>query len=161
MPALKKTKAPELDEPGFQRGLHDQRLGFRVRLLHLGLSRLVEAALEPFGLRPGSLTIMVLISANAGYSQAELARIGLFDKSTLVAIIDDLEGKGLAVRGTVDGDRRRNSMRLTDKGEKVMREMHAAALRSERHVLEAFSAEEYAGLFGALDRALAVVSEIS
>jgi DNA-binding MarR family transcriptional regulator len=160
MPALKK-KTPSVEELAVQRGLHDERLGFRVRLLHLALSRRVEEALQPFGLRPGSLTIMVLISANAGYSQAELARMGLLDKSALVAIIDDLETQQLAIRGRVDGDRRRNSLHLTEKGEEVMRRMHAAALETERQVVATFSAAEYSALFDLLDRAYAAIEDPS
>ena len=55
------------------------------------LSQRVEQAFAKYGLRPGSLTTMVLISANPGYSQVELSRIGNLDKSAIVTIVDELE----------------------------------------------------------------------
>ena len=74
-----------------QLGLHGQRLGFRVRRLHHLLSQRVVEAFAPYGLRPGSLTMMVLISANPGYSQVELSRIGNLDKSAIVTIVGSCE----------------------------------------------------------------------
>jgi len=51
----------------------------------------VEQAFAPYGLRLGSLTKMVLISANPGHSQVELSRIGDIDNSAIVTIVDELE----------------------------------------------------------------------
>jgi len=143
--------APREDE--LKLGLHALRIGFRVRLLHYVLSERVTAALAPYKLRPGSLTTMVMISANPGYSQIELARIGSLDKSSIVAIVDDLEAKGLAVRGRSTSDRRRNSLSLTPAGETLMHEMHAVAFATEAPLRSGLSAEEYDKLFELLDKA--------
>src|ERR1700685_3593441 len=70
------TTRADVRDPELQLGLHGQRMGFRVRRLHHLLSQRVEQAFAHYGLRPGSLTMMVLISANPGYSQVELSRIG-------------------------------------------------------------------------------------
>jgi DNA-binding MarR family transcriptional regulator len=134
-------------------GLHALRIGFRMRLLHHVLSERVTAAFVPYKLRPGSLTTMVMIAANPGYSQIELARIGSLDKSSIVAIVDDLEEKGLAVRGRSTSDRRRNSLFLTPAGESLMHEMHRVALATEAPLREGFSPEEYDKLFELLDKA--------
>ena len=75
---------------------------------------------------------MVLISANPGYSQVELSRIGNLDKSAIVTIVDDLEKRGLAIRGRSSSDRRRNSLFLTAQGEKLMKEMHQLAMATEQ-----------------------------
>jgi hypothetical protein len=93
-PAREDSKAEELKGGDLQLGLHGERLGFRVRRLHHLLSQRVADAFAPYGLRPGSLTMMVLISANPGYSQVELSRIGNLDKSAIVMIVDDLEKRG-------------------------------------------------------------------
>ena len=45
---------------------------------------------------------MVLISANPGYSQVELSRIGNLDKSAIVTIVDELEPRGMAARTASD-----------------------------------------------------------
>jgi DNA-binding MarR family transcriptional regulator len=134
-------------------GLHALRMGFRVRLLHHVMSERVTAALAPYKLRPGSLTTMVMIAANPGYSQIELARIGSLDKSSIVAIVDDLEEKGLAVRGRSTSDRRRNSLSLTPAGERLMHEMHSVALATEAPLREGLSPEEHDRLVELLDKA--------
>lgn len=134
-------------------GLHASRLGFRVRLLHYLLSERVSAAFAPYKLRPGSLTTMVLIAANPGNSQIELARVGSLDKSSIVSIVDDLEARGLAIRGRSTSDRRRNSLFLTPAGEKLMHEMHLIAMATEDRIRNGLSAQEYKTLFELIDKA--------
>jgi DNA-binding MarR family transcriptional regulator len=141
-----------------QLGLHAQRLGFRVRLLHHLLSQRVADAFASYGLRPGSLTIMVLISANPGYSQIELSRIGNLDKSAIVTIVDDLEARGLAIRGRSSSDRRRNSLFLTPAGETLMQDMHRTAMATEQPLRDGLSPEDYDKLFELLDKARALVA---
>lgn len=141
-----------------QLGLHAQRLGFKVRRLHHLLSQRVEDAFAPYGLRPGSLTTMVLISANPGYSQVELSRIGNLDKSAIVTIVDELEKRGLAIRGRSSSDRRRNSLFLTAAGEKLMSEMHQLAMQTEQPLREGLTAEEFDQLFELLEKARGLVA---
>jgi DNA-binding MarR family transcriptional regulator len=152
------TVRGDVKDQELQLGLHDQRLGFRVRQLHHLLSQRVITAFASYGLRPGSLTTMVLISANPGYSQVELSRIGNLDKSAIVMIVDDLEKRGLAIRGRSSSDRRRNSLFLTAQGEKLMKEMHDLAMATERPLRDGLSAKEYEQLFALLEKARAIVA---
>jgi DNA-binding MarR family transcriptional regulator len=152
------TVRGDAKDQDLQLGLHDQRLGFRVRRLHHLLSQRVIAAFASYGLRPGSRTTMVLISANPGYSQVELSRIGNLDKSAIVMIVDDLEKRGLAIRGRSSSDRRRNSLFLTAQGEKLMKEMHDLAMASEQPLRDGLSAKEYELLFELLEKARALVA---
>jgi DNA-binding MarR family transcriptional regulator len=145
-------------EGELQLGLHGQRLGFRVRRLHHLLSQRIEAAFTHYGLRPGSLTMMVLISANPGYSQVELSRIGNLDKSAIVTIVDALERRGLAIRGRSSNDRRRNSLFLTADGEKLMKEMHQLAMATEQPLRDGMTAEEYNQLFELLEKARKIIA---
>ena len=95
---------------------------------------------------------MVLISANPGYSQVELSRIGNLDKSAIVTIVDELEKRGMAIRGRSASDRRRNSFFLTAQGEKLMKEMHDLAMASEQPLRDGLTAREYEQLFALLRR---------
>lgn len=141
-------------------GLHAARIGFRVRLLHHLMSHRVEAAFAPYKLRPGSLTTMILIAANPGYSQIGLARIGSLDKSKVVAIVDDLEARGLAIRGRSTSDRRRNALVLTRAGEELMQEMHRVAMATEQPIRDALSAREIEQLHELLERAYQAVAAV-
>lgn len=142
---------------GLRWGLFGDRIGPAIRLLRNELSVRITAAQEPFGLHSGALSAMVLIDANPGCSQSDLARELALDKSILVAIVDDLEAKGLACRTRSAADRRRNSLALTDAGKRTMAAMFAVAKAVEDPIEEALSVEERALLVALLKRAYAAL----
>lgn len=148
----------EVDEQRLRPGLMSQRLSFRLRGLLTLLGNRVVAAHEPFGLRSGSFTTLALIAANPGCSQIELSRVGGLDRSLLVAIVDELERRGLAVRKRSEVDRRRSSLYITDQGEAVMNEMFVVAMETEKPIRDAFSTQEMTQFFDLLERAYDVIA---
>lgn len=158
------THAETGEKPGhsgerpLKSGLMAHRLSFRLRgLLGLLGSRVVIAH-TPFGLRSGSFTTLALIAANPGCSQIELSREGGLDRSALVAIVDDLEKRGFAIRARSPVDRRRSSLYITPEGEAVMNDMFVAAMATEKSIRDAFTAEEMIQFFEYLDRAYQIVA---
>ena len=143
----------EVDEQHLKSGLMAQKLSFQLRCLLTLLADRVSVAHQPFGLRGGSFTTLALIAANPGCSQIELSRVGGLDRSLLVAIVDELEQRGLAVRKRSAIDRRRSSLYITDEGEAVMNEMFAAAIDSEKPIRDNFSEQEMAEFFNYVSRA--------
>lgn len=149
-----------MDEPatrGLEWGLFGERIGPVVRLLRNELTTRILGAQTPFGLHSGALSAMVLIDANPGCSQSDLARELALDKSILVAIVDDLEKRGLARRARSTTDRRRNSLVLTDDGRRMMIAMFDCANEVERPIRDAMSAAEIATLIHLLRRAYAAL----
>jgi len=138
-------------------GLLSWGVGTTVRLLRNELTPRIIAAYEPFGLRNGALSTMVLIQANPGCSQSEMARELAMDDSAMVAIIDELEKRGLAMRSRSTADRRRNILSLTPEGEKTMQDMLVCAKRVERPITEALSDQERDTLIQLLRRAYAAI----
>jgi DNA-binding MarR family transcriptional regulator len=134
------------------------RLAYRLRSLLAALSERVIVAFKPFGLRHGSFTTMALISANPGCSQIDLAREGDLDKTSVMFILNDLEAKGLAIRGRMPADKRRSALYLTPQGEQVMREMYQAAMKTEAVLHERIAGEELRALFSMLERAYDIVA---
>ena len=139
------------------RGLLSGGVGPRVRLVRNLLIHRVLAAFAPFGLRSGAFSVLALIAANPGCSQNDLARELALDKSGVVAIVDELEEKGLARRARLAHDRRRHALSLTPEGLVLMDEMYAAVSRVERPIQDALSAEELETLLTLLDRAYAAL----
>ena len=139
-------------------GLMADRLSFRLRSLLSLLGDRVIAAFAPYEMRSGSFTAMALISANPGCSQVELAREGGLDKSSLVAIIDDLEQRGYATRTRSTVDRRRSLLYLTPEGEQVMRKMYTAAMATEKSLREGITPEDMARLFNLLEHAYHIIA---
>lgn len=157
---LEKAK-PAADALPLKPGLLARRVGYRTRLMQSVLADRVVAGFTPYKMKPGSFTTMALMSANPGCSQAELARAGGLDKSAIVTILDELEDRGLAVRGRSREDRRRNALFLTGRGEELTAEMASVAHGSEQPLREAFTAEELSKLLELLDRAFVALSQAS
>jgi DNA-binding MarR family transcriptional regulator len=132
-------------------------VGPRVRLLRNALAARSIAALEPFGLPTGSLTVLSLIAANPGSSQTLLARAAGLNKSALVGIVDELERRGLAARGRSASDRRRNQLTVTADGEAAMKAMFERVRKGEETVRDALGAAEHRRLLDLLDRANAAL----
>jgi DNA-binding MarR family transcriptional regulator len=150
--------AREMGPARLDRGVLADGVGPRVRLLRNILASRVTAALDPFGLRSGALTTMALIAANDGCTQAELARDMGMDKSSVVALVDELEKRGLAERSRSTHDRRRNMLSLTAAGARMMAAMHAAAAAQEEAIRQAFSPDEFDRFLAFLDRAYEAVA---
>jgi DNA-binding MarR family transcriptional regulator len=143
---------------GMDWGLLRNGVGNGVRLLRNELVDRIVEAYAPFSLRSGALSTMVLIKANPGSSQSELASEVGMDDSAMVAIIDELEERGLAIRSRSRADRRRNSLALTPDGEALMAEMIDCAMAVERPIREELSADELATLIALLRRAYAAIT---
>jgi DNA-binding MarR family transcriptional regulator len=75
-------------------------------------------------------------------SQGEIAAAMNVDRTTMVALIDELQGKGLVRRRQDQEDRRRNAVELTDAGRDTVQRAVAAAQRAERDFLGPLSAVE-------------------
>lgn len=139
-------------EPRMDWGELNGGIGTIVRLLRNELTARILDAYAPFNLRSGALSTMALIKANPDCSQSEIAREVAMDDSAMVAIIDDLEQQGLALRTRSTRDRRRNSLSLTPEGERVMAEMVKASRRVEAPIREELSAAEVDTLLDLLRR---------
>ncbi|TIX50667.1 MarR family transcriptional regulator [Alteraurantiacibacter aquimixticola] len=114
---------------------------------------------EPFGLPTGSLTVMALVEANPGSSQAALATQAGITGPSLVGILDELEKRGLVRRERSPTDRRRNMLVLTDEGKAMSERLFTAVDAIETPIREALGKEDYAQLIAALERAIAACVE--
>lgn len=145
--------------PGMKRGALDGHVGPRVRLVRNQLAARVLATFAPFGLPSGAFSMLALIGANPGCSQADLAREAGLDKSLIVALLDDLEARGVIGRTRCEQDRRRNVLILTPAGTAMLREMSAVSASIEQPIEEALSKDEIEQLCALLNRAYQALAE--
>ena len=125
-----------------------------MRLLRNMLHARSIAVSEPFGLPTGSLTVMSLIAANPGNSQKQLADWAGITSPALVGVVDELESRGLVTRERSQADRRRNSLILTDKGQRTAGAMMASVTTIEGPIRDDLGAEDMQRLIVLVDRAL-------
>jgi DNA-binding MarR family transcriptional regulator len=132
-------------------GLTD-RLGFLLKHAHHALMERTGPALEPFGIDGRGLAVLTVLSGTGRSQQDAAARLGV-DRTTMVALIDGLEAKGLVARTTDPADRRKNVVALTETGRDVFARAGVAAKAAERQFLAPLTEIE-AELFTAYLQAL-------
>jgi DNA-binding MarR family transcriptional regulator len=129
------------------------RLGYLLKHAQQRLAGLTEAALEPFGVSSRELTVLLVLDALGPSSQREAAgRLGV-DRTTMVALVDGLEAKGIVVRTPFAQDRRRNVVSFTRDGHARFLRALAASDAAEREFLGSMD-DEAAAAFLARLRAL-------
>ena len=106
----------------------------------------------PAGRASTSSNIVAPVVENPDISQSSIARALGIERSGVVVIVDELEGRDLISRSSVEGDRRSYALRATLKG----RRLYAKALernhQSEDELLAGFSDEERNQLLAFLRR---------
>ena len=116
---------------GFLLAWNGQRMGHRF-----------THTLEPLGLRPPHFGVMTLIEAHPGATQQQLVDDSLIDPSSMVAVIDELEGKGLAERREHPADRRKHAVHLTQKGRRTLERARKRAIEMTEDALSPLTARE-------------------
>ena len=126
-------------------------LGYQLRLAQLAVFRDFAAAARDFGVSPGRFGMLVLVEANPGVTQTRLAEAVGLDRSTLVAVLDQLEGRGLLERRQGE-DRRTNGLWLTRRGKLLVGKMRERVAAHEAHIGARLSESERRALLGLLRR---------
>jgi DNA-binding MarR family transcriptional regulator len=111
------------------------RLGYLLKHAQLRLAGLTAAALSPYGVTGRELAVLLVIAGDEPASQQQAARRLGVDRTTMVALFDTLEDRGLVVRHPDAADRRKNVVELTDVGRDTLRGATDAADRAEREFL--------------------------
>jgi MarR family transcriptional regulator, lower aerobic nicotinate degradation pathway regulator len=122
---------PLVSAPGFLLSWNGQRI-----------ARYFAAALEPLGLRPPHFGVLTLIDANPGSAQRELVGRSMIDASTMVAVIDELEERGLAERRPHPEDRRKRAVYLTSQGRRTLQRARTVAARTAKDVFNPLDEKE-------------------
>ena len=126
------------------------RLGYLLKHAQLALAGLTAAALAPSGITGRQLAVLIAIDGAAPLSQAEAAgRLGV-DRTTMVALIDELEEAGLVRRQRDPADRRKNVVVLTAAGRATLVTATTASEAAERQFLGPLPPAQAAALRAAL-----------
>jgi DNA-binding MarR family transcriptional regulator len=109
-------------------------------------------ALRPFGLKVRSYPVLSLACEGRRPSQREIADFLRLDPSQVVALVDDLEVRGLVERRTDSRDRRSKVVAATAQGRRVYAEAREAMAAAEEAPFSVLSAPEREALAGYLRR---------
>jgi DNA-binding MarR family transcriptional regulator len=117
-------------------GGRDDRMrvpGAAFLLSQLGFhsATLWKERLAPLGVDPRQAMLLRHVAASAGQSQQALGRAMRIPASRMVALVDELERRGLLERRASPGDRRAHALFLTAAGEALLGEIMKVSAEHE------------------------------
>ena len=108
--------------------------------------------LAPLRLSPPHAGVLRVLRKSGGLSQQGLAEVLHMHPSGLVAIIDEMEERGLLERRDSLDDRRTYELHLTDKGQAALRDIGRVGQEHNESLCAALSPREREQLTGLLQR---------
>ncbi|MEP7029862.1 MAG: MarR family transcriptional regulator [Pseudolabrys sp.] len=153
MPLRKTPQLRRASRPVIDLSVLNDRLGYFVRRIQVWVFQDFIRRLASIDISPAQFSVLVVISANTGLSQSELAATLGIERARLVRLLHGLEQRNLTKRLPSSADGRRHALRLTREGQrllaraKMLAEQHETALRdklgAERHSLLLESLREF------------------
>ena len=124
-------------------GALNDRLGYFVRRLQVWIFQDFIRRLARLDLSPAQFSVIVVIGANPGLSQAELAETLGIERARLVRLLHRLERRGLTQRRASRSDGRRHALELTREGRTVLAAAERLAGQPEDVLREKLGARRY------------------
>jgi DNA-binding MarR family transcriptional regulator len=115
-------------------------LGYALRRAQVWVFQDFIRTLSVIDIRPAQYSVLAVIGANPGLSQAELADRLAIERARLVHMLDHLQKRGLTERLPSPTDRRTHALQLTKDGQKLLKRAKALAARHEARLTEKMGA---------------------
>jgi len=109
-------------------------LGYHIRLAQVSVFRDFGASLRDYEMLPTQFGTLVIIGANPGIKQTDLAWAIQLDRSTIVPLLDRLEKNGWVTRERLPSDRRTNALRLTETGMSLLETLTPLVLAHDQRI---------------------------
>lgn len=118
-------------------------VAFLLAQLGAHASARFAARVGELGLDPPTVGLLRMIARQPGRSQQSLAEELGVVRSRVVALIDNLEGKGLVERRRSPVDRRNHELHLTDEAGRVLGRMREVGMAHEREICAALTPAQH------------------
>jgi DNA-binding MarR family transcriptional regulator len=125
-------------------------LGYFIRRVQVWVFQDFIRSLAQIDISPAQFSVLVVISANPGLSQAELAATLGIERARLARLLHRLQGRGLIQRLESSDDGRRHALQLTPQGRTLLTRAKTLAARHESRLIEKLGAERHGVLLQAL-----------
>jgi len=124
--------------------------GYFIRRLQVWVFQDFIRTLAPIDIRPAQYSVLIVIAANPGLSQSDLADTLGIERARLVRLLDKLEKRGLTQRLASRTDRRSHALKLTADGQKTLKRAKALAAEHEARIIAKIGTEQRKSLIDAL-----------
>jgi DNA-binding MarR family transcriptional regulator len=132
--AARKHRLPNPSSQSIDLGHLPGLVGYALRQAQLAVFRDFLRSFSRFDIRPVQYGILTVIERNPGLKQQHVCHAIGIRRANFVALLDDLEHRGLARRGPSPHDQRASALYLTEKGVELMRELRRANKAHERRI---------------------------
>jgi DNA-binding MarR family transcriptional regulator len=150
-PAANGKAAPDHDgEKALNLGVLDGHLGYFLRRVQVWVFQDFIKTLATIDLRPAQYSVLAVIGANRGLSQADVAQFLGIERARLVRLLHRLEKRGLTQRLASPNDRRSHALQLTAAGQALLKRAKALAAVHEANLMQRFGAANHARMMEAL-----------
>ncbi len=122
--APRKTANGERGEKPLNLGALDGHLGYFLRRVQVWVFQDFIRTLSSIDLRPAQYSVLSVIGANRGLSQADVAQLLGIERARLVRLLDRLEKRGLTQRLASPVDRRSHALQLTPASDSCKNVIH-------------------------------------
>jgi len=128
----------------------NMHLGYFLRRAQVWVFQDFIRTLSAIDIRPAQYSVLIVVGANPGLSQAELADKLAIERARLVHMLDQLEKRDLIERLASPVDRRTHALQLTREGQKTLRRAKALAAKHEARLSEKLGADAHRELLRVL-----------
>lgn len=144
LPMTNRSKSPQ--------GHRQQNPAFLLSQVGAHAAEVFAALLAPLKLTPAHSGILWMLGRSGGLSQRQLGAAIKVHPSRLVAILDELEDRGLVERQSHASDRRLYALHLTNKGEVMLEKLRRTAQEHRKQICAGLSEAECNQLADLLER---------
>ncbi|MGA8724083.1 MAG: MarR family winged helix-turn-helix transcriptional regulator [Acidimicrobiales bacterium] len=120
-------------------GRPPQAVGFLLSQLGFETSHRFHELMSKVELDPRQFAVMRAIDASDGQSQNAVGEWLRIPPSSMVAVLDRLEARGLVERHLHPSDRRARTLHITGEGQKVLEDAREQAMILEQIICDGFS----------------------
>lgn len=115
---------------------------YRLRRAQLAVVQDFNDSLASIGLRPADFSVLIVVANNAGLKQSDVAEALGIQRANFVAIIDNLEAKGLLARRKSDTDRRVHFLDMTSDGREMLSNLSEIWKHNEEKLIDRLGGEK-------------------
>jgi DNA-binding MarR family transcriptional regulator len=131
-----------------------ESLGFLLRLLQLVSFHEFYASFANSDIRPGEISVLILIDENPGIRQGVLARRLLIKRAHMTKMVQAFEAAGLVKKSVPEDDKRGIELHLTTRGQRHVNKVKPLFTEHEAVTRHGLTAREEAELKRLLRKSL-------
>ncbi len=148
------------DDAPLDLGMLPEMTGYALRRAQLAVFADAINALASLDLRPAQFSVLLVIGRNPGRKQSEIAEALGIQRPNFVALMDELNRRGLARRTPLASDRRSYAVVLTKDGEALLAEAQETLTEHERRVRRHLQDGQHQAFLRTLARINEAMSEV-